>query len=245
MSHLKVVSRNELFGTKLEASDTSDSVFLPKLDFEFVEVEDNGKAITATCATEVAEDTNSADEFDFPLFSFGSLAETSNLAENDPSEQTSELGAKTTPKLMKVSLREPKLVDITVERPRSYYYSCYSESDKEKFSKAAVTADYILNGANLLPFAGWSQYRGKVINIDEHNSIVSAEHTRSKRLQKRRPGKRQRLARSLGKQRVEERIKQDADIKKILKKKFHKRGGKKNKRKAANPLADAGSSDKP
>lgn len=168
------------------------------------------------------------DEFDFPLFSFGVEDKTEaavNVSEEQPPEDGN--GAK----LMRVSLREPVYETLNQERPKSYYFASYSQDDRSRFAQSALDYETILRDGSLGPNQGWKRFRGTVIDVKQYNERVEKSLEREKRLKKRKPGKKQRLARKLGQQHEIEREQKSKEIKKLLKKKFHKRGGKKNKKK--------------
>ncbi|CAG97956.1 uncharacterized protein KLLA0_F03707g [Kluyveromyces lactis] len=245
MSGLRVVSRNELFDTTTNVTATDDRVVLPKLDLEFVDVQTQQEDNIKSDRNDESDVNNSAEEFEFPLFSFGTITDSTTPA-NDVGEsvQTDENRGRKATALIKVSLREPSPDSAPIGRARTYYCAEYSEQDRHNFSAAAVSADVILKYAELGPYPGWLQFRGKVIDVDEHNRKVHTEQVRIRHLRRKRPGKRQRMARLHGKEREDLRKQRDSEIKKLLKKKFHKRGGKKNKKKATNPLADAGAISK-
>ncbi|QEU58954.1 hypothetical protein KDRO_B02190 [Kluyveromyces lactis] len=245
MSDLRVVSRNELFDTTTNVIATDDHVLLPKLDLEFVEVQTQQEDTINPVRNDESDVNNSAEEFDFPLFSFGTISDSTTPA-NDvgTSVQTDEIRGRQATALIKVSLREPSPDLTPIGRARTYYHAEYSEQDRHNFSAAAVSVDVILKYAELGPYSGWPQFRGKVIDVDEHNRNVHTEQLRVRHLRRKRPGKRQRMARLHGKEREDQRKQRDSEIKRLLKKKFHKRGGKKNKKKTTNPLADAGAISK-
>lgn len=249
VADLKVVSRDELFNERNEEPEAEDSVILPKLEFEFIEV-NNAEGSTADIDRNTENvDTNNTqedDEFDFPLFSFGAAAPLDE-ADNGKAQEEKEEGesrGRSVTKLMKVSLREPSPEVINITRPRLYYFSEYSEAEKQQFRESALDVDSILKEYKLGPYKGWPEYRGKVIDLNEHNAKIDLEQQRMKKLQKKRPSKKQRIARKLGKERELQRIQKDKEIKMMIKKRFHKRGGKKNKKKVPNPLENAGATPK-
>lgn len=209
------VSRKDLFdGNQENISDNDSSVEEVHDDFEIVDVNDENIADN----TQPNEEPDQ--EFDFPLFSFGGVTE----------ESTEE------PQLMKVSLNE-ELEEIVQERPKDYYFAQVTEQQRINFEKSAITYDDIQAESNKGPNQGWKKFRGKVIDLSEYNRIIEKENAIKVRNSKRRPGKKQRLARKLGSQKVEERKAKDKELKKMKKKMFHKRGGKKNKKKAETTTA--------
>ncbi|QLQ78971.1 hypothetical protein HG537_0B03180 [Torulaspora globosa] len=163
------------------------------------------------------------DEFDFPLFSFGTEEKSTKITEVE--------SANTGAGLMKVSLREPIYETPKQERPKSYYFSNFTEEERSRYAKSALDYDTILREASLGPYRGWTRFRGRVLDVKQHNDRIEQLLQREERLKKRRPGQKQRLARRMAQQREKERIEKAKEIKKMIKKKFHKRGGKKNKKK--------------
>lgn len=142
--------------------------------------------------------------------------------------------------LMKVSLRDLPVEKLEQVRPESYYFSRNTSDELLRFAASAVNPDLILEDSKLGPNQGWEKFRGKHMDVSKHNKEVERILLREKILRKRRPGKKQRLARKLGAERELEREMKDKEIKKMLKKKFHRRGGKKNKKTSINPLKNAG-----
>lgn len=193
-----------------ESQNISDDFSVDEVhdDFEIVDVNDvNG-------TENAAIDGEHAQEFDFPLFSL----------ENVPEESKDEQ------QLMKISLNEESS-EIIQERPREYYFSQTSEHERLNIEKSAISYDAILTESKKGPYQGWKKFRGKVIDLKEYNRIIDKENEKKLRNEKRRPGKKQRLVRKLGIRRVEERKAKDVELKRMRKKMFHKRGGKKNKKK--------------
>lgn len=130
---------------------------------------------------------------------------------------------------MKVSLREPSPDRIVQERPHNYYFAEFTDDDHAKFQRSAVGFDVILQESKLGAHRGWPQFRGRVLNLKEHNARIEQLIVRERHCRKRRPGKKQRLAKRQGKINEQQREEKAKEIKKMIKKKFHKRGGKKNK----------------
>lgn len=225
------VSRKDLYDDQSLFSITDETTHpraetydLPA-ELELVEVE------VPVDQSEQVEAAQEAEEFDFPLFSFGlddnksDKTEGANESKN-PSEKDSNGG-----RLMRVSLREPSYEIPAQKRPESYYFSHYTETDRLKFAASALDYDIILRDISLGPVQGWSKFRGAVLDVTEHNKRVELALQREKRLKKRKPGQKQRLAKKQAIQREKEREEKAKEIKKMIKKKFHKRGGKKNKKK--------------
>lgn len=165
-----------------------------------------------------------AEELEFPLFS--ATTDTKRHYKED------ELRGRTSEAIMKVSLREASPEVVVNERPKEYYYVTYSEDEKWRFKELAVTAEDILLQLQLLkPYGGLNNFR--CVNLKEHNSQVEAMELHDRK--RRRPGKKKRLARILVKERKKERRKTEAKIEgdrqaRLRKKLFHKRGGRKNKK---------------
>lgn len=234
MSELKRVSREELYAEDIEKNE-SGKPMLPNLEFEFVDVVVDDD--TSTSKIQQDDVSKQDEEFDFPLFSFGTV----DIVKTD--ELDNKRGRQGT-KLMKVSLREPSPEVIVNERPRAYYFADYDIAEKKQFSEAAIDADAILKESQLGAFKGWSGYRGIVLDVNAYNNKVELEQLRLRKLSRKRPSKKQRIAKKVGREREEQRKAKDKELKKVIKKQFHKRGGKKNKKKTSNPLANAGATPK-
>ncbi|QLL31457.1 hypothetical protein HG536_0B03200 [Torulaspora globosa] len=132
---------------------------------------------------------------------------------------------------MKVSLREPIYETAKQERPRSYYFSSLTEEERSRYAESALDYESVLRDASLGPYRGWARFRGRVLDVQLHNDRIELSSQQDKRLKRRRPGQKQRLARRMAQQREKERDEKAKEIKKMIKRKFHKRGGKKNKKK--------------
>lgn len=242
MNEHKVVDRAELF-EKFPERDDGGSDLLPNLNLEFVEIDCRNEG---NSAHQINDDKPLDDEFEFPLFSFGvseALSQINTELEIDSDEQATR--GRTALKLMKVSLREPSPVLVKNERPRSYYFTNYTQEEKRKYSESAVDVESLLNHANLKPFEGWNNLRGTVLDVEQHNLDLEVELSRALKSLRRRPGKKQRMGRKVAEKREAERQQRDLEIKKLIKKKFHKRGGKKNKKTSNNPLENARMESKP
>lgn len=186
------------------------------------------------------------DEFEFPLFSMGGQ-ETSGTKEVEEAEAGKEAdkeaeieadkvkgkGSDGTEsesrgrlQTMKVTLREESVERVKNERPAEYYFAQYSEEVKRQFAQAAVEPETL----HTIPVRDWHNHR--VLDLNQHNHQIELEKAKSKR-----PGKAQRMNKIRSKERVKERqrVHKQLEIQKqrLLKKKvFHKRGGKKHKKKA-------------
>lgn len=171
------------------------------------------------------------DEFEFPLFS-SSVVDNSEKTAVEGNGLNDKAEASSTRRLMKVSLREPTYEQYNQERPATYYFAKYSDEDRQRFAKSAVDYDTIMKEVKLGPYKGWSRFRGAIVDLKEYNNSIESSILRESKLRKRKPGKKQRLAKKMGIQRENERQERAKEIKKMIKKKFHKRGGRKNKKKA-------------
>lgn len=182
-----------------------------------------------------AADDNQAkeDEFDFPLFSFGMASKVPDDPQNEDASNDNDepRGRDSTTKLMKVTLRSPSPEVINNQRPRTYYFAEYSAQELMRFQSAAIQYDQIITEASKDAACSRSLHRRRIFDLKYHNDKIEAEIQRALKNKKRRPGKKQRLARKQGTIRNAEREAQAKEIKKMIKKKFHKRGGKKNKKK--------------
>lgn len=229
------MSRKDLFdsaiGDGLPNTESNEKeTYEPPNELEIVEVN-----VKRDQNVEKEGEGDGVDEFDFPLFSSGAKA--GNFAEMVNRDDNREYSGAP---LVRVSLREPSPESFIQRRPLSYYFMDYSEEDHERFKESAIDYHEILQDAELGPNIGWAQFRGPVLAVKEHNGQIARSVIREANCKKRRPGKKQRLARKIGSQNEKEREEKAKQIKKMIKKKFHKRGGKKNKKQAEfNPLKDA------
>lgn len=210
------ISRKDLYEDS-EVSDT-DEVVLPKIDFEFVE----------TKVEEEAQDEPMQEEFDFPLFSFGSDNS------NDTSKTVEERGRTLESSLVKVSLRSPSPVRIKQERPMSYYVAHYTAKQRKEFTEAAITWEQLVP----LSMIRVNNPFDKVIDLVKFNSRVERDLD-SLKAKKTRPGKKARLARLESKKGIKKRKEYQKKLdeeahRKLMKKMNHKRGGKKHKKKQGN-----------
>ncbi|SCU91033.1 LAMI_0E04478g1_1 [Lachancea mirantina] len=219
MNELHIVSRADVFDK--EEHTTHVESILPELDLEFVEVPSDGAG---------NEIDNDDDEFEFPLFS----AITSDNTKFANSYVDDDRG-RCKERLMKVSLREPSPEVIVQERPRNFYFAEVSNERRNEFIQSSVDYDQIIAQQKISTQDRWPQFKGKVLDVSAHNLKVDEEIRREMKVKKRRPGKKQRLAKKLGAQRESERQERARDIKKAIKKKFHKRGGRKNKKPEVKP----------
>ncbi|KAL6948711.1 hypothetical protein ACO0QE_001184 [Hanseniaspora vineae] len=197
---------------------------LPALDFEFVVVDAPSKE------NDDPSNDQGQEEYDFPLFSMGS---TDAISNKDEENSISE------PHLIKVTLAEEEdeldnAIKRINKRPETYYFKHFTEIEKLQIKQSCIEPDDIISSADVLWNSAWPQFNGPVINLAEYNNNVEQAQLRFKKLSKRKPGQRQRVARKEAKQKVLEREEKRLS----LKKKFRKRGGKKNKK--ISPLAHAG-----
>lgn len=183
------------------------------------------------------------DEFEFPLFSMGGQetsgtkdvevaeagketeTEADKVSGKDSGLDGTESESRGRLQTMKVTLREESVERVKNERPAEYYFAQYSEEVKRQFAQAAVEP----NTLHTITVRDWSH---KVLDLNQHNHQIELEKAKSKR-----PGKAQRMNKIRSKERVKERqrVHKQLEIQKqrLLKKKvFHKRGGKKHKKKA-------------
>ncbi|CCD24425.1 uncharacterized protein NDAI_0D01120 [Naumovozyma dairenensis CBS 421] len=246
MAGLKIVSRKDLFDDSTMFSEHVEPELIAEEghdDLEIVEIAPSTKSdsVEENNHDDNGQQQNDEDEFEFfPLFSMATEP-TSRIdgVETSTTEYDEERG-RSTNRLMKISLREPSPEIINQKRPKSHYFASYSKEEIDKFQLSAITYDSLLKEFEMGPNKGFEQFRGKVIDLKEYNDKIEAEDLREMRLKRRRPSQKQRLAKKLGAERLKERENRAKEIRKMIKKQFHKRGGKKNKKKAMNPLANAG-----
>lgn len=215
-------------------------------DFEIVDVvQDDSNTSKNDDADTAATNNEEQEEFEyFPLFSMGTSDATATNEEDQVEDKGSEDGrGRSETKLMKVSLREPSPEIINQERPKDYYFTQYTDEDHANFAKSAVGYMTILKESQMGPYTNWKKFRGRVIDLDKYNKEIDRSILREKILKKRRPGQKQRRAKKLAAERIQERELKAKEIKKMIKKQFHKRGGKKNKKKQVQ--AKAGATVKP
>lgn len=193
---------------------------LPEIEFELVDVDITNTSRNSGCNS---EDQN--EEFEFPLFSLED--ETSKQNSNNQDNKSQDVSRA---RLIKVSLKEHPLVIAKNERPKDYYFSSYSEERQREFDSVAVEYSDILKEALMTDKPNMNQFKGKLIDVGHYNRSIALETSRYLRMKRKRPGKNQRMARKIGQKHNKEREERIKEIKKMVKKKFHKRGGKKNKR---------------
>lgn len=197
---------------------------LPDLDLEFVVVDaPSNESVDASNA-------HPQEEYDFPLFSMGNAGNSLNKDENFSA---------TEPQLIKVSLKDDAAeLDSAISkintRPQSYYFKHFTELEKLQIKQSCLEPNDIIGNAHFLWNTAWPQFNAPVIDLAEYNNKVEQAQIKMKKLSNRKPGQRQRISRREAKQRVLEREEKRLS----LKKKFRKRGGKKNKK--ISPLAHAG-----
>ncbi|SCU86671.1 LAFA_0E02322g1_1 [Lachancea sp. 'fantastica'] len=232
MDTTQVVARSELYNEDNDSAPSStelDEDMIPK--FEFVTVNQTGEVNGKEAGDGPA---NEEEEFDFPLFSFGGSIDVSNadsLPNNEAEEQEQgQSRGRNTRRLIKVSLREESPDFVKQERPRSYYFADYSQDDIKKFESSAINYQVAVREHTLLATVSAIGRGRHSLNLDEHNKRIESDRLRELKIRRRRPGKKQREARKQGAERVKQRLENAKEIKKLVKKKFHKRGGKKNQK---------------
>ncbi|CUS23998.1 LAQU0S13e01002g1_1 [Lachancea quebecensis] len=223
MNEYRRVTREELFDNSTEEPLPTEEKPSIEPDLEFITVNDV-QANDSKCG----DNTEGAEEFEFPLFSFGVMED--SVGHNSEKDDVKESRGRTSTRLMKVSLRESSPDFVKQERPRSFYFAEYSAEQVENFEIAAIKPENVLQERAAGPYLGWPQFRGRLWDLDSYNAKIERERLRELRIKRRRPGKKQRLARKAGSERVKGRLEKAKEIKKLAKKKFHKRGGKKNKK---------------
>lgn len=150
MSQYKVASRKNLYDS--EASSSDEEVYLPKVEFDIVEVDVEGPQQEEQNG-DIQEEPE-AEEFAFPLF--GSA----------------------TAEVMTVSMKEEEEEVIVNERPESYYRAKYSSEEQLKFQQAAISAEDIFAELKLPAIDGWPW---KVMSLKKHNENVEKEKLRGRR----------------------------------------------------------------
>ncbi|KAK6205409.1 uncharacterized protein RJT21DRAFT_117887 [Scheffersomyces amazonensis] len=255
MNKGKIVSRSNLYDSDepgSESENEGNQYSMPyKMEFEFIEVENNSGLDTGINATESHgssdnldtnhEDKPDNDEMEFPLFSFDATTAKSNQVEsnnikedNQEQQQVSEETRRPKNQIMKVSLREDFVEVIKNERPISYYLAHYSDQDKQRFIETALDYDDIYSQINSYgPMSDPTPW--KVTDITQHNLKIEQEKQRRILSKTRREGKKKRINKIICRERRLERLKESKKLEKqriakIKKKMFHKRGGKKNKK---------------
>lgn len=240
MNTQQVVSRADLY--KDENDDSIPESFVdenqsqeefPHEEFEIVDVVDDinaGKTEDIQGGEEQEQDQEQEDVFEFfPLFANEELTKVT-IEENKRLSDVMEAD-------IEDEEEEGEIYPfkyVKQDRPESYYFGRYTEEEKKQFQDSAIDLTTLQN--NSYPRTLYGKKDHTVLDLNRHNSQIEAEMLRSKKLKRRRPGKKQRLAHKMGKQHEQER----ADLKQNLKKRFRKRGGKKNKKPKLNPLANAG-----
>lgn len=135
-------------------------MYLPKLDFEFVEV-NQAAPIEKERETNIEADERGEEEevddeqFAFPLF--GGMSKSTEI--------------------MTVTLKDDE-EEIKNERPESYYRVSYTAEEKSAFEQAALTAEQIFRELSLPPIDAWPL---KVMSIERHNAQVEREKKKKKR----------------------------------------------------------------
>ncbi|OBA26927.1 hypothetical protein HANVADRAFT_52713 [Hanseniaspora valbyensis NRRL Y-1626] len=204
-------------------SDISDTEYIPPSNiplFDFVEV-DNTSNIQDE-QNEINEEDNM--EFAFPLFSTNP---TTTSTENGISNEDNKTDLR---QELIVSLRDATEDADTLisehnktQSDNKFGRIIYKSFDIEHFNQVAIDYDSI--------FSSNIKYNDKksnsIIEIVPVNGKITIERKKTRKL-----GQRQRQARKIGLQREEERKAKDLEMKKLIKKKFHKRGGKRNANKS-------------
>lgn len=208
---------------------------MPNLEFEFVEVDKDTNDIEIIPDEKVEElEENVAsenEEFDFPLFASVASDEREDIKNKEGQDVKDNVAR---PQVMKVSLKEDYEEVIVNERPESYYFARFSEEQKTQFIAAAITAEDIYEQANVvIDLQPW-----KCIDLKKYNLKIENELLKKKL--NRRPGKKKRENKIACRERKLERAKTYKKIEKekmakLKKKMFHKRGGKKHKKKEVAP----------
>lgn len=236
----QVVSRADLYNDKNDGSNSDENQSqeeFPHEDFEIVDVVDDindGKIEATTGGEEEKEQTQEEEQEQDEVFEFFPLFANEELTKVTIEEN------KRISDVMEADVEDEEEGDVypfiyvKQERPESYYFGRYTDEEKKQFQDAAIDLNTLQK--NSYPRTLYGKKDHTVLDLTRHNSQIEAELLRSKKLKRRRPGKKQRLAHKMGKQHEQER----ADLKQNLKKRFRKRGGKKNKKPKLNPLANAG-----
>lgn len=249
------IEEHNIYSNSGATNNEGPDVLIPPTEFEFVEVKrtDSPLGFTANSQDADEEREENKDEFEFPLFSFGVVEESKGTIEENQGAPDAEKNAdeRNQVKLMRISLKEPEEEIIDQKRPKEYYFTNYSVEQRQQFLQSSIDYDTVLQeSATILKddqhiHDKWPYCQGKIINLHEYNLKIELQQQSDLKIKKRRPGQKQRAARKLALERSKERDAKAREIKKMLKKKFHKRGGKKNKKKTVlNPLANAASAPK-
>ena len=216
----RVISRSDLYKEENNKSETSDVIN----DFPHEELE-----IVDVVANDDNNDTQNTERGDFeffPLFADDGLTKVTI----ETNERVNDIS-----KIEELHGRNESPVEyINRERGKDYYFSQYTDQQMKEFEDAAIDIETLQKYSYPRTLHGRkSRY---ILDVNEHNSSIDKELLRIKKLKRRRPGQKQRLARKLGKKHEQERL----ELKLLLKKRFRKRGGKKNRKHKLNPLANAG-----
>ncbi|SCU86299.1 LAME_0D05446g1_1 [Lachancea meyersii CBS 8951] len=227
MNSTKHVSRSELYDDNLSSPSSStewNEAIIP--EFEYVSVVKTGE----DDQKESTENAQANEEFDFPLFSFGTTMENVDRDSSLENPDDDEGRGRTSTRLIKVSLREPSPEFFNNERHRSFYFADYTEEDLEKFKNSAIDYELATKEHKFLGKYSIPGRKSRVLCLEEHNEKIETERLKELKRRNRRSGKKQREARKLGLERVKQRLEDAKAVRKLMKKKFHKRGGKKNKK---------------
>lgn len=185
--------------------------------FDFVEVDNN------TNEQDIPEQEEEL-EFAFPLFS-------SAPATNGKADERDDMPLR---QQIIVTLRgENEDTDLIVEQHNKkqsdlkYGKIEYSIDEENNFKSTAIEYDDIFTGV---------KYNDKKSNSTVETLKIGELINPVIKEKKRKLGQKQRLAKKLGKEREEARKLKEQEMKKLIKKKFHKRGGKRNANAKAKPL---------
>lgn len=157
------------------SADADELVYLPAMDFEFVEVD-------ADAAHQRTDESieQQADEFEFPLFA---------------SAGGSHGGTESNHKLMTINIVPESIEEVMVEREPLYYFAKYLIIERNQFEAAAIDIanihDSILDDA----------YPWRVLDVTAHNLRVDRE----KQAEHKRSGKRSRMNKIASRERKLER----------------------------------------
>lgn len=195
-----LTSRSELYS---DGEQSDRELILPELEFEIVE------------AAVEQDEPMEEEEFDFPLFSFGTAHSETKQEE---------------PTLVKVTLNDAAPAYFTSKRPEAYYFSQYTPIQREQFQRAAITADTIIRTSPTI-----INPSSKVFHLAKYNARVQRDLD-SLRKKTTRPGKQARMARLEAKKGIQRRKNyqkklDNEELLKVMKKIKRTRGGKKHKKK--------------
>lgn len=222
------ISRQSLYhedsGSEVESDSDGVSYMPPDMEFEFVEVDNSA---TPQEDDNQQQGIEEEEELAFPLFASATTIQTVEPKEADDSSDRGRLKIKQP--IQKISLREHSEERINNERPESYYFASYTPKEKLQFAQVAVSANDIYAQYFIQPNLH------KLINLNEHNSLIERELEKEKaRKKKNRPGRKKRQSRIVCRERRLERAaiaKKEEKERKLREKqekygKFKKQGGR-------------------